>query len=121
MGSLIDELPAPIVRCAIARSPRIPIIKTGLTLNHAPYHPQTCSPSTIFPGYLLDFSTMSSSNAQESNTNENDPPAATPRRTPMACTFCRGRKLKCDGRSTCANCERRGIPCVYVPVSEQQK
>ncbi|KAJ3491925.1 hypothetical protein NLI96_g379 [Meripilus lineatus] len=43
------------------------------------------------------------------------------RRTPMACTFCRGRKLKCDGRGTCGNCERRGIPCVYIPVSEQQK
>lgn len=27
-----------------------------------------------------------------------------------------GRKLKCDGRSTCANCERRNIPCTYVPV-----
>ncbi|KAI8990370.1 hypothetical protein BD414DRAFT_413351, partial [Trametes punicea] len=39
-----------------------------------------------------------------------------PRRTPMACQFCRGRKLKCDGRPTCANCQRRGIPCVYVPV-----
>lgn len=54
----------------------------------------------------------------------------------MACTFCRSenqaiscepitdavssapeRKLKCDGRKTsCANCERRGIPCSYVPV-----
>ncbi|KAI0673150.1 hypothetical protein C8Q78DRAFT_990441 [Trametes maxima] len=41
-----------------------------------------------------------------------------PRRTPMACQFCRGRKLKCDGRSTCANCQRRGIPCIYVPVAE---
>ncbi|KAH9920824.1 uncharacterized protein BXZ73DRAFT_104558 [Epithele typhae] len=39
-----------------------------------------------------------------------------PRRTPMACQFCRGRKLKCDGRPTCANCQRRTIPCVYVPV-----
>ncbi|KAI0947664.1 hypothetical protein AcW1_009368 [Taiwanofungus camphoratus] len=39
-----------------------------------------------------------------------------PRRTPMACQFCRGRKLKCDGRQTCANCSRRGIPCVYVSV-----
>jgi hypothetical protein len=28
-----------------------------------------------------------------------------------------GRKIKCDGRSTCANCNRRNIPCVYVPVS----
>ncbi|KAI0342665.1 hypothetical protein BDW22DRAFT_1330096, partial [Trametopsis cervina] len=40
----------------------------------------------------------------------------TPRRTPMACVFCRGRKLKCDGRSTCANCHKRGILCNYVPV-----
>ncbi|KAF9646145.1 hypothetical protein BDM02DRAFT_3119059 [Thelephora ganbajun] len=45
----------------------------------------------------------------------------TPRRTPMACQFCRGRKIKCDGRSTCANCNRRNIPCVYVPVSAQGK
>ncbi|KAI0789900.1 hypothetical protein C8Q75DRAFT_806558 [Abortiporus biennis] len=43
----------------------------------------------------------------------------TPRRTPMACTFCRGRKLKCDGRPTCANCNKRNIPCNYVPVSAQ--
>ncbi|OCH93993.1 hypothetical protein OBBRIDRAFT_723748, partial [Obba rivulosa] len=39
-----------------------------------------------------------------------------PRRTPMACQFCRGRKLKCDGRQVCANCARRQIPCVYLPV-----
>ncbi|EMD30902.1 hypothetical protein CERSUDRAFT_60729 [Gelatoporia subvermispora B] len=38
------------------------------------------------------------------------------KRTPMACQFCRGRKLKCDGRQTCANCQRRNIPCVYTPV-----
>ncbi|KAF8551562.1 hypothetical protein OG21DRAFT_1512598 [Imleria badia] len=46
-----------------------------------------------------------------------------PRRTPMACQFCRGRKLKCDGsRPSCSNCHRRGYPCQYVPVSvEQQK
>ncbi|KAH9847695.1 hypothetical protein C2E23DRAFT_741191 [Lenzites betulinus] len=45
-----------------------------------------------------------------------DFPRRTPRRTPMACTFCRGRKLKCDGRPICANCNRRGLPCTYVPV-----
>ncbi|KAI0633022.1 hypothetical protein C8Q77DRAFT_1218406 [Trametes polyzona] len=39
-----------------------------------------------------------------------------PRRTPMACQFCRGRKLKCDGRPTCANCQRRSIACIYLPV-----
>ncbi|KAI6037962.1 hypothetical protein EDC04DRAFT_2570519, partial [Pisolithus marmoratus] len=39
-----------------------------------------------------------------------------PRRTPMACQFCRGRKLKCDGgRPSCGNCNRRGYPCHYVP------
>ncbi|KAI0366528.1 hypothetical protein BV20DRAFT_951975, partial [Pilatotrama ljubarskyi] len=40
----------------------------------------------------------------------------TPRRTPMACQFCRGRKLKCDGRQTCANCQRRGLACTYAPM-----
>ncbi|KAI1796921.1 hypothetical protein LXA43DRAFT_969510 [Ganoderma leucocontextum] len=44
----------------------------------------------------------------------------TPRRTQMACTFCRGRKLKCDGRPICANCNRRGLACAYVPVSAQK-
>ncbi|KAF5346594.1 hypothetical protein D9758_013461 [Tetrapyrgos nigripes] len=45
-----------------------------------------------------------------------------PKRTPMACQFCRGRKLKCDGvRPSCANCNRRGFPCLYVPVSAEQK
>ncbi|KAE9395225.1 hypothetical protein BT96DRAFT_997828 [Gymnopus androsaceus JB14] len=45
-----------------------------------------------------------------------------PRRTPMACQFCRGRKLKCDGlRPSCGNCNRRGYPCSYKPVSADQK
>ncbi|KAF5376669.1 hypothetical protein D9615_007902 [Tricholomella constricta] len=70
-----------------------------------------------------------------SNQNLSDYPR-TPRRTPMACQFCRGkaaevvlcdacgrnaeftgRKLKCDGlRPSCSNCNRRGYPCVYTPV-----
>ncbi|KAH8119026.1 hypothetical protein DFH11DRAFT_1562526 [Phellopilus nigrolimitatus] len=41
-----------------------------------------------------------------------------PKRTPMACTFCRGRKLKCDGRAICTNCAQRKLECVYKPVSE---
>ncbi|KAI0942916.1 hypothetical protein AcW1_002681 [Taiwanofungus camphoratus] len=56
---------------------------------------------------------------QRSDSEEYEMPR-TPRRTPMACQFCRGRKLKCDGRQTCANCQRRGIPCTYVPVSAQK-
>ncbi|EJF59892.1 hypothetical protein DICSQDRAFT_63986 [Dichomitus squalens LYAD-421 SS1] len=55
---------------------------------------------------------------QESDDDVYDMPR-TPRRTPMACQFCRGRKLKCDGRQTCANCQRRGIPCTYVPMQVQ--
>jgi len=43
-----------------------------------------------------------------------------PKRTPMACQFCRGRKLKCDGRQTCANCHRRGLVCKYTPVSARK-
>ncbi|EIW76639.1 hypothetical protein CONPUDRAFT_76265 [Coniophora puteana RWD-64-598 SS2] len=40
-----------------------------------------------------------------------------PRRTAMACQFCRGRKLKCDGnRPSCTNCDKRGFACNYVPV-----
>ncbi|KAJ3798434.1 hypothetical protein F5050DRAFT_1568729, partial [Lentinula boryana] len=51
-----------------------------------------------------------------SNTQQADSPRA-PRRTPMACQFCRGRKLKCDGsRPSCGNCNRRGFPCEYTPV-----
>ncbi|KAJ7738836.1 hypothetical protein DFH07DRAFT_965935 [Mycena maculata] len=39
------------------------------------------------------------------------------RKIPMACTFCRHRKLKCDGmRPQCKNCKTRGYPCFYVPV-----
>ncbi|KIP04827.1 hypothetical protein PHLGIDRAFT_75245, partial [Phlebiopsis gigantea 11061_1 CR5-6] len=47
----------------------------------------------------------------------------TPRRTAMACQFCRGRlfkictRLKCDGlKPSCTNCHKRGVPCAYVPV-----
>ncbi|KAH9943903.1 hypothetical protein B0H21DRAFT_472820 [Amylocystis lapponica] len=53
-----------------------------------------------------------------SDTDNSASPVRIPRRTPVACQFCRGRKLKCDGRQTCANCHRRGIVCVYVPVQK---
>ncbi|KAF8192824.1 hypothetical protein K438DRAFT_2017974 [Mycena galopus ATCC 62051] len=44
----------------------------------------------------------------------------TPKRTPMACGFCRARKLKCDGmRPQCGNCNRRGFACSYTPVAAQ--
>ncbi|PFH50208.1 hypothetical protein AMATHDRAFT_145723 [Amanita thiersii Skay4041] len=53
----------------------------------------------------------------QNNTKHVDDIPRTPRRTPMACLFCRGRKLKCDGgRPSCSNCNRRGYPCSYIPV-----
>ncbi|KAK0183701.1 hypothetical protein F5146DRAFT_965740 [Armillaria mellea] len=56
---------------------------------------------------------MSSTSAAASNL-----PAKVPRRTPMACEFCRGRKMKCDGiRPSCVNCEKRQIACTYHPVN----
>ncbi|KAI8968781.1 hypothetical protein BD414DRAFT_428911, partial [Trametes punicea] len=59
------------------------------------------------------------SNSSHSHNDESDGEhytPRTPRRTPMACTFCRSRKLKCDGRPICGNCNRRGLACAYVPV-----
>ncbi|EMD32228.1 hypothetical protein CERSUDRAFT_88151 [Gelatoporia subvermispora B] len=65
---------------------------------------------------------MSTQQATQSKENDSIPEyTRVPRRTPMACQFCRGRKLKCDGRQTCANCERRQIPCVYLPVAAQNQ
>ncbi|KAH7872487.1 uncharacterized protein C8R40DRAFT_1117059 [Lentinula edodes] len=62
------------------------------------------------------------SSQQDNNTQQQMESPRVPRRTPMACQFCRGRKLKCDGnRPSCANCNRRGYPCVYTPVSAEQK
>ncbi|KAM6494327.1 hypothetical protein JOM56_010688 [Amanita muscaria] len=38
-----------------------------------------------------------------------------PKKTAVACNFCRGRKLKCDGeRPTCGVCCKRGLDCEYV-------
>ncbi|KLO16893.1 hypothetical protein SCHPADRAFT_901057, partial [Schizopora paradoxa] len=51
--------------------------------------------------------------------NQEEVMTRTPRRTPMACTFCRGRKLKCDGRTICANCIARSLECVYEPVPKK--
>ncbi|KAF9262043.1 hypothetical protein L218DRAFT_929993 [Marasmius fiardii PR-910] len=65
---------------------------------------------------------MSSSQNENANMQMQFDTPRVPRRTPMACQFCRGRKLKCDGgRPSCANCDRRGYPCVYTPVSAEQK
>ncbi|KAJ7672785.1 hypothetical protein B0H17DRAFT_1083975, partial [Mycena rosella] len=46
-------------------------------------------------------------------TNPRDPKV--PKKIPVACNFCRGRKLRCDGvKPTCCNCSSRRINCTYV-------
>lgn len=37
-------------------------------------------------------------------------------RVAMACTYCRRRKIRCDGTAPCINCERSGRSCEYVPI-----
>ncbi|KJA24934.1 hypothetical protein HYPSUDRAFT_65236 [Hypholoma sublateritium FD-334 SS-4] len=64
---------------------------------------------------------MSSSTSTDQRQYQFDGPK-TPKRTPMACVFCRGRKLKCDGnKPLCSNCDRRGLACSYSPVSPDEK
>ncbi|KAI0750353.1 hypothetical protein BC629DRAFT_1231112 [Irpex lacteus] len=44
-----------------------------------------------------------------------------PRRIAMACTQCRKRKVRCDGRrDRCSNCERRNATCTYLSVARQR-
>ncbi|KAL4251225.1 hypothetical protein ABKN59_006286 [Abortiporus biennis] len=47
-------------------------------------------------------------------TEEEPRPKKVLRKTAIACDFCRGRKLKCNGITpTCQNCSRRSIACNY--------
>lgn len=48
-------------------------------------------------------------------------PDADPPRARVACSFCRVRKLRCDGATPCRHCERRDMDCVYAPVKTKAK
>ncbi|KAI3482739.1 hypothetical protein L1887_54495 [Cichorium endivia] len=50
------------------------------------------------------------------STTEADPPRAR-----VACSFCRLRKLRCDGATPCRHCERRSIDCVYASAKGKTK
>jgi len=39
-------------------------------------------------------------------------------RCQMACVFCRRRKIKCDGRTSCVNCLRHSEECKYEPIKK---
>ncbi|CAG8482323.1 3915_t:CDS:2 [Ambispora leptoticha] len=40
-------------------------------------------------------------------------------RVPVACSYCRRRKIRCDGQKRCANCERGNRKCEYVPIAKK--
>ncbi|TFK64639.1 hypothetical protein BDN72DRAFT_723642, partial [Pluteus cervinus] len=43
------------------------------------------------------------------------------RKTAVACNFCRGKKLRCNGaRPSCFNCTQRTLRCEYVPVPRRR-
>ncbi|CAG8432812.1 11492_t:CDS:2 [Diversispora eburnea] len=42
-------------------------------------------------------------------------------RVQMACSFCRQRKIRCDGRSPCANCRKYSTTCNYVKIEKSNK
>ncbi|KAI0087874.1 hypothetical protein BDY19DRAFT_869913, partial [Irpex rosettiformis] len=50
----------------------------------------------------------------DSETSEDEPPRR-PKKTSIACHFCRARKLKCDGQPICGNCSKRQLACAYAP------
>ncbi|KDQ11060.1 hypothetical protein BOTBODRAFT_114912, partial [Botryobasidium botryosum FD-172 SS1] len=53
----------------------------------------------------------------EGNDGEKEKKQVPPKKTTMACHFCRKRKLKCDGlRPSCNGCIRRSLMCTYDPV-----
>ncbi|RHZ43719.1 hypothetical protein Glove_880g8 [Diversispora epigaea] len=42
-------------------------------------------------------------------------------RVQMACSFCRQRKIRCDGRNPCANCRKYSTTCNYVKIEKSNK
>ncbi|KAI0927171.1 hypothetical protein AcW1_007499 [Taiwanofungus camphoratus] len=59
--------------------------------------------------------------ARSASLEENDQRRKIPRKTEVACNFCRGRKLRCDGqRPTCRNCSQRKNVCVYAPHARRR-
>ncbi|GBB92383.1 hypothetical protein RclHR1_00200016 [Rhizophagus clarus] len=42
-------------------------------------------------------------------------------RVQMACSFCRQRKIRCDGRNPCANCKKYSTACTYIKIERQPR
>lgn len=105
---------------------------------HYHSHPHHHHHHDIFGGHAheftstwpLDASTSSASSSSSSSAVRRAPgiaaasaspygssPAVSRRqRVAMACTYCRKRKIRCDGLETCTNCVRSRRLCHYEPV-----
>ncbi|PPQ87859.1 hypothetical protein CVT24_004898 [Panaeolus cyanescens] len=61
-------------------------------------------------------------NKRQHTPEQDDSIKRNPRKTPVACNFCRGRKLRCNGeRPACYNCSiRKAEKCEYVPVQRRR-
>ncbi|KAL2836399.1 fungal-specific transcription factor domain-containing protein [Aspergillus pseudoustus] len=40
-------------------------------------------------------------------------------RQPQACSYCRGRKVKCDGEKPCGNCRDHQQKCIFLPAKRR--
>ncbi|PCH41631.1 hypothetical protein WOLCODRAFT_137505 [Wolfiporia cocos MD-104 SS10] len=48
-------------------------------------------------------------------------PVVRSKRTPIACTECRRRQVKCTGGTPqCERCEKKGVKCEYIPIHQQR-
>lgn len=58
---------------------------------------------------------------QSLDTDDNARKSRNPRKTAVACNFCRGRKLRCNGtKPSCYNCTVRKFECEYVPIQRRR-
>lgn len=80
-------------------------------------HYSSPSPSSSRPSSSSSTSTMNRASSI-------DPTLLTPvrsKRTPIACTECRRRQVKCSGETpNCARCKQKGSKCEYIPCSQQR-
>lgn len=114
-------------------TPMVPVVASPygfghLTPDHTPYSDQSYGyfpTGAVIGEQSLDL--VESHFAQDFtsvNPVELSPPrkssASRRHRVTMACTLCRKRKIRCDGKAPCANCSKNTQECDYTPISAEQ-